>query len=221
MVHDNSDPGCRPKSALNLAGFLARSEVNGPGIRAVVWVQGCPIHCEGCFNPQSWSFSPAHVVAVDDLAKQILTLDEIDGVTFSGGEPFAQAAALADLGNQLKCAGLSIVTYTGYTHDEILRKSRLISSPPPDGDRPPDCRALSPVVPTGTPVRRLGKPGYSPAERGPYFRSRSAGDSLQAGRVYHPAGRQHHGNRVSGTPSHPTGGGTLQERVRPCHITAA
>ncbi|WP_428369009.1 4Fe-4S single cluster domain-containing protein [Methanoregula sp.] len=124
MVHVTSDPGCRPKSVLNLAGFLARSEVNGPGIRAVVWVQGCPIRCRGCFNPQSWSFSPAHMVAVDELSEQILALDDIDGVTFSGGEPFAQAAALADLGGQMKHAGLSIVTFTGYTHEHILRDGR-------------------------------------------------------------------------------------------------
>ncbi len=124
MVHENSDPGCRLKSVLNLAGFLARSEVNGPGLRAVVWVQGCPIRCRGCFNPQSWSFSPAYLVAVDELAEQIFALDDIDGVTFSGGEPFAQAAALADLGRSLKREGLSIVTFTGYTHDRILRDGR-------------------------------------------------------------------------------------------------
>ncbi len=124
MVHDNSDPGCRPKSVLNLAGFLARSEVNGPGIRAVVWVQGCSHRCEGCFNPQSWSFSPVQLVPVRELAGQILALDDIDGVTFSGGEPFAQAAALADLGSRLKHAGLSIITYTGFTHDDILREGR-------------------------------------------------------------------------------------------------
>ena len=124
MVHDTSDPGYRPKRVLNLAGFLARSEVNGPGIRAVVWVQGCPIRCQGCFNPQSWSFSPHRLIAIDDLAHQILALEDITGVTFSGGEPFAQAAALADLAIQLKRAGLDIVTYTGYTHDEILREGR-------------------------------------------------------------------------------------------------
>ena len=124
MVHDTSDPGCRPSSVLNLAGFLSRSEVNGPGVRAVIWVQGCPIRCRGCFNPQSWSFSPVNLVTADALAEQILALDDIDGVTFSGGEPFAQAAGLADLGDQMKPAGLSIVTFTGYTHDEIQRDGR-------------------------------------------------------------------------------------------------
>jgi anaerobic ribonucleoside-triphosphate reductase activating protein len=119
MVKPNNDPGCRLMSVLNLAGFLARSAVNGPGIRAVVWVQGCPFRCEGCFNERFQPFSPATYVTVSDLAGTILSLPDIDGVTFSGGEPFAQAGPLAALGNTLRAAGLSIVTYTGYTGDQL------------------------------------------------------------------------------------------------------
>lgn len=106
-------------SVLNLAGFLARSEVNGPGIRAVLWVQGCPRRCEGCFNPQFQPFSPATVTSVPTLAETILSLDDIDGVTFSGGEPFAQAGPLAELGATLRHAGLSVITYSGYTAEEL------------------------------------------------------------------------------------------------------
>ena len=97
MVNDYNDPGCRPMSVLNLAGFLARSGVNGPGIRAVVWVQGCPFRCKGCFNERFQPFSPATGIPVDTLAGTILALPGIDGVTFSGGEPFAQAGPLAEL----------------------------------------------------------------------------------------------------------------------------
>jgi anaerobic ribonucleoside-triphosphate reductase activating protein len=121
MVIPNNDPGCRPMSVLNLAGFLARSAVNGPGIRAVVWVQGCPFRCEGCFNETFQPFSPAMQVTVSELAKTILSLPGIDGVTFSGGEPFAQAGPLALLGELLRTAGLSMVTYTGYTADQLAR----------------------------------------------------------------------------------------------------
>lgn len=106
-------------SVLNLAGFLARSEVNGPGIRAVLWVQGCPRRCEGCFNPQFQPFSPATVTSVPTVAETILSLEGIDGVTFSGGEPFAQAGPLAELGATLRHAGLSIITYSGYTAEEL------------------------------------------------------------------------------------------------------
>jgi anaerobic ribonucleoside-triphosphate reductase activating protein len=119
MVIDYNDPGCRPMSVLNLAGFLPRSEVNGPGIRAVVWVQGCPFRCRGCFNEQFQPFSPATVIPVDRLAGTILALPDIHGVTFSGGEPFAQAGPLAELGDQLRRAGLTVVTYSGYTTEQL------------------------------------------------------------------------------------------------------
>jgi anaerobic ribonucleoside-triphosphate reductase activating protein len=129
MVHEYNDPGCRPRSVLNLAGFLARSQVNGPGTRAVVWVQGCPIRCRGCFNTESWSFSPVHLVSADDLAARILATGGIDGVTFSGGEPFAQAGPLACVGERVRNAGLSVVTYSGFTHEQLTARHD------PDWDR--------------------------------------------------------------------------------------
>lgn len=124
MERDQNEPGADKEAMLNIAGFLARSAVNGPGIRAVVWVQGCPIRCEGCFNPQFWSFAPADTIPVSVLLQKFLSVPGIDGVTFSGGEPFAQAAALALLGEKLHEAGLSVVTYTGYTCDEILARKK-------------------------------------------------------------------------------------------------
>jgi anaerobic ribonucleoside-triphosphate reductase activating protein len=124
MVPDTDNPECRRKSELNLAGFLAKSAVNGPGIRAVIWVQGCPIRCNGCFNPELLPFSKLHPVPVQKLAKAILALDNIDGVTFSGGEPFAQAAPLAELGSTLQSKGLSIVTFTGFTWEQLASKNR-------------------------------------------------------------------------------------------------
>ena len=124
MVPDTDDPGCRRKSELKLAGFLARSSVNGPGIRAVVWVQGCPLRCNGCFNPEFLPFSNGRQVQVRDLAKTISSIDRIDGVTFSGGEPFAQAIPLAELGGLLQRAGMSVVTFTGFTWDQLTVKNR-------------------------------------------------------------------------------------------------
>lgn len=120
MVHEYNDPGCRRRSSLNLSGYLLHSTVNGPGIRAVVWVQGCPIRCKGCFNQASWSFSPAHIVPAEELAARILAADGIDGVTFSGGEPFAQAGPLADVAERVIDAGLTVVTYSGYTFRQLV-----------------------------------------------------------------------------------------------------
>ncbi len=119
MVHQTNDHGYRRMSELNLAGFLARSAANGPGIRAVIWVQGCPIRCKECFNPAFWSFSPVHRVSTGEISGRILALKDIDGVTFSGGEPFAQADALASVGEKVQEAGYTVVTYTGYTHEQL------------------------------------------------------------------------------------------------------
>jgi anaerobic ribonucleoside-triphosphate reductase activating protein len=111
-------------SELKLAGFLPRSSVNGPGIRAVVWVQGCPVRCQGCFNPGFLPFSNGCLITVRNLAEKILAIDGIDGVTFSGGEPFAQAVPLAELGALVHQAGLSVVTFTGYTWVQLNAKNR-------------------------------------------------------------------------------------------------
>jgi anaerobic ribonucleoside-triphosphate reductase activating protein len=119
MVNEYNDPGCRLEDEINLACFLARSEVNGPGIRSVVWVQGCPILCEGCFNPQFQSFSSPLKVTADKLAELILSQSGIDGVTFSGGEPFAQAVPLAEVGDRIRDAGLTVVTYSGYPYNKL------------------------------------------------------------------------------------------------------
>lgn len=119
MVHEYNDPGCRRRSRLNLSGYLLHSTVNGPGTRAVVWVQGCPLRCKGCFNPASWPFSPAQIIPAEELATRILAAEGIEGITFSGGEPFAQAGPLADVAERVIDAGLTVVTYSGYTFEQL------------------------------------------------------------------------------------------------------
>ncbi|TYQ28383.1 radical SAM protein [Pseudanabaena sp. UWO311] len=104
---------------LNIMGYLNRSEVNGPGCRAVVWVQGCWRECPDCFNPASWSLAVNQLVSVEELAERILSEPANQGVTFSGGEPFLQATALAALAKQIKTAGLNVMSFTGYTLSEL------------------------------------------------------------------------------------------------------
>lgn len=106
---------------LNLARTLPRSAANGPGERFVVWVQGCPLHCPGCWNPDTWAFQRRDLRSVDELAADILGTEGIEGVTFSGGEPFAQARALAALAERVRAAGLSVFVFTGYELDELTR----------------------------------------------------------------------------------------------------
>jgi anaerobic ribonucleoside-triphosphate reductase activating protein len=109
---------------LNLAGFVKYSTVNGPGKRAVVWVQGCPLHCDGCFNPGFQPFVPHTAVSPGTLAGVITGTGGIEGVTFTGGEPFCQAGALAEVGRMVQDAGLNVVTFSGFSYGTLLGKSR-------------------------------------------------------------------------------------------------
>lgn len=104
---------------LRIAGTANDSIVDGPGIRFTIFTQGCPHHCEGCHNPETHDFSGGEVVDTADLLAKIKANPLLDGVTFSGGEPFCQAKALADLGREIKSLGLNIVTYTGYTFEKL------------------------------------------------------------------------------------------------------
>ena len=116
-------------SRLRIHRYIPRTGVEGPGERACVWVQGCPLHCAGCFNPETWPFDAGEEVGTADLFEKITRQNDIDGITFLGGEPFAQAAALAELGERLRCKGLSVVTFTGYTVEHLR------SADNPDWDR--------------------------------------------------------------------------------------
>jgi len=100
-------------------GYVDESQVNGPGCRAVVWVQGCQRECPGCFNPTSWSFETNQLIAIEELAAKILSNPHNQGVTFSGGEPFWQAPALTQLAKKLKTAGLNIMSFSGFTLKEL------------------------------------------------------------------------------------------------------
>ncbi|MBZ8178575.1 4Fe-4S single cluster domain-containing protein [Oscillatoria salina] len=108
-----------PPGYLNVMGYVDESEVNGPGCRAVVWLQGCARECLGCFNTQSWSFEINQLFSVEELAEKILSNSNNQGVTFSGGEPFWQATALAELAAKLKAKGLNVMSFTGFTLAEL------------------------------------------------------------------------------------------------------
>lgn len=104
---------------LRIHRFVPFTRVEGPGDRACIWVQGCPIRCPQCAVPWTWPEWGGELVEVAALAQRILAGPRIEGVTLVGGEPFAQAAALAALGRSMRDAGLSVVTFTGYVLEEI------------------------------------------------------------------------------------------------------
>ena len=82
---------------MRIAGILPRSFVNGEGIRYVVFLQGCPHHCSGCHNPDTWDFNGGKEVSIHDIVEDFKRRKFIDGITLSGGEPFAQQDACVEL----------------------------------------------------------------------------------------------------------------------------
>jgi len=107
-------------SKIRVAGIVKESIVDGPGIRYVIFTQGCKLNCEGCHNPQTHPFDGGTLTDIQDLAEDIKKNPFLDGVTFSGGEPFEQAAPLAKLAEMVKKTGLDVITYTGYTYEYII-----------------------------------------------------------------------------------------------------
>jgi len=109
------------EAALNVSATLPLSHANGPGCRAVIWVQGCSLGCAGCYNPQTHEHSPKHIVPVSDLADWISLIDSIEGITFSGGEPFEQADAVSEVIRLARSTrpDLSVFIFTGYSLDEL------------------------------------------------------------------------------------------------------
>lgn len=105
---------------LRIAGIADDSIVDGPGIRLTVFVQGCPHHCEGCHNPQTHDFNGGTDITLGEILEKVRENPLLDGVTFSGGEPFCQAPKLAYLGENIRRMGLNVVTYTGYTFEYLF-----------------------------------------------------------------------------------------------------
>ncbi|WP_437951566.1 4Fe-4S single cluster domain-containing protein [Sorangium sp. So ce296] len=104
---------------LNLADAVAPSFANGPGARAVLWVQGCSIHCPGCHNPHTWSARPVRVCDTESVVRWYRSTPSLRGVTLSGGEPFEQARALAAVCRILRSDGSDVVAFSGYTREQL------------------------------------------------------------------------------------------------------
>lgn len=108
---------------IRIAGIINESIVDGPGIRMVVFAQGCKHKCPGCHNPETHSFDGGTLVTVESILDQARKNPLLDGITFSGGEPFEQAEMFAYLAREAKKYNLNIMTYTGYTYEYLLENS--------------------------------------------------------------------------------------------------
>jgi len=113
---------------LNVATTMAHSRANGPGVRAVIWVQGCTIGCPGCYNNFTHEHAPKKLSSPKQIAKWINSIDGIEGITFSGGEPFEQALAVSsviELVNSERTNPLSVFIFTGFDFDTLRNNNDL------------------------------------------------------------------------------------------------
>ncbi|SKC49802.1 anaerobic ribonucleoside-triphosphate reductase activating protein [Maledivibacter halophilus] len=98
------------------------SIVDGPGLRAVIWAQGCKHNCFGCHNPSTHDFGGGFLMDTEDLIKELKDLKLHRGITFSGGDPFEQPYQCLEIARQVKKMGMDIWCYTGYTFEELINK---------------------------------------------------------------------------------------------------
>ena len=100
------------------------SIVDGPGLRAVLWTQGCSHHCKGCQNPQTWDFEGGGLVPISLVKDAIAELEYHTGLTISGGDPMFQPAECLEIARYAKSLGLNIWVYTGFTYEELIKMSK-------------------------------------------------------------------------------------------------
>ena len=109
---------------LRLAGVVEDSIVDGPGLRLTLFTQGCPHGCPGCHNPETHPLRGGSLHSQASLLARYAENPLLAGVTFSGGEPFLQAAPLAALAARIHALGGSVITYTGYLFEDLAGRAR-------------------------------------------------------------------------------------------------
>lgn len=111
---------------VEIARIAERCSVLGPGMRGVIWVQGCTIGCPACVVPESHARGVLPVWSPDDLADRMLAIDDIDGITLSGGEPFLQAGGLAAAVRRMRRERprWTFLAYSGYRRETLERRGR-------------------------------------------------------------------------------------------------
>jgi anaerobic ribonucleoside-triphosphate reductase activating protein len=101
------------------------SIVDGPGIRTVVWTQGCSHNCEGCHNPTTHDFKGGFAVDTTEINKELDKLLGQEGITLSGGDPMFQAKACALIAKHAQEIGLNVWCYTGFKFEDLLKNKDM------------------------------------------------------------------------------------------------
>ena len=111
------------ENKIKISGIVKESTVDGPGVRYVVFTQGCPHHCKGCHNPQTHSFDGGSYIDIDTILEDVKKNPLLRGVTISGGEPFMQAKKIAKLLSKIDRKKLSTIVYTGFLYEDLLNNA--------------------------------------------------------------------------------------------------
>lgn len=104
---------------VRIAGFVGESVVDGPGIRSVIFTQGCPHNCPGCHNPETHAPDGGYITDTAALWQKISANPTLQGITFSGGEPFLWGRELSLIGIAAHERKLNVLTYSGFTFEEL------------------------------------------------------------------------------------------------------
>lgn len=104
--------------------LMSDSIVDGEGIRAVLWTQGCLHKCPGCQNPQTHSFDDGFLIDIEKVKEQIDALEGQDGITFSGGDPFYQVEECIEIAKYIKSKKMNIWCYTGFTYETLIKLAK-------------------------------------------------------------------------------------------------
>ena len=106
---------------IRLASEITRdSIVDGPGLRAVVWAQGCSHNCPGCHNPATHDFKGGFETDTMDVIEKLASLKLQKGVTLSGGDPFFQPEAMTEIAVAARAMGMNVWAYSGFTFEQLL-----------------------------------------------------------------------------------------------------
>jgi anaerobic ribonucleoside-triphosphate reductase activating protein len=133
-----------------IAGVHSESVTDGPGLRTVLFFQGCPHHCLGCHNPQTWAVDGGEEVELEEVITRLMDSPLISGVTLSGGEPFLQPLAALDVARHFHHIGKDVWGYTGFRWEDLISSQNsarldllrecdvLVDGQFEQGNQPPD-----------------------------------------------------------------------------------
>ena len=109
---------------IRICGVVRESIVDGPGLRFVLFTQGCPHHCPGCHNPESHALDGGYEVTAEKVLEEFKKNPLLKGITLSGGDPILQAGKLVGICREVHAMGKDVMTYTGYTYEELLEMQK-------------------------------------------------------------------------------------------------